>query len=181
MLDLYEDPGFVGELMAFVFENAMRFAREQVRAGADLIGVGDAASSLIGPELFREVVLEWEKKFVEALHAMGTLVRLHICGDTNALFPLLAEVKADVLDLDSMSSIADARACLGPHRLLSGNISPVRDLKDGTPLGVTRALERCFADAGSSYYAVCAGCEIARGTPAPNLAAMRDFARTHRE
>ncbi len=181
MVDLFEDPGFVGELMAFVFENAMSFAREQIEAGADIIGVGDAASSLIGPELFRDVVLEWEKRYVEALHAMGTLVRLHICGDTNALLPLLAEVKPDILDLDSMSSIADARASTGPNRLLSGNISPLRDLKDGTPLRVTQALERCFADAGSSYYAVCAGCEIPRGTPAPNLLAMRDFARTHRE
>ena len=39
---------------------AMSFAREQVKDGADIIGVGDAASSLIGPELYRGVVLEWK-------------------------------------------------------------------------------------------------------------------------
>ena len=181
MLDLMDDPGFVRELMAFIFENAMNFAREQVRAGADVIGVGDAASSLIGPRLYREVVLEWEKKYVEALHALGALVRLHICGDTNALFPLLAEVRADIVDLDSMALIADARARMGPRQLLSGNIDPVRVLQDGTPATVTAALERCFADAGGGYYAACAGCEIPRGTPPDNLRALRDFARAHRE
>ena len=54
-------------------------------------------------------------------------------------------------------------------------------LKDGTPAQVTAALEQCFADAGGSYYATCAGCEIPRGTPPANLRAMRDFARAHRE
>ena len=181
MLDLYDDPGFVRELMAFIFENAMSFAREQVKAGADVIGVGDAASSLIGPELYREVVLEWEKRYVEAIHGMGALVRLHICGDTNALFPLLAEVPADIVDLDSMALIVDARARIGPTRLLSGNIDPVRVLQDGTPVSVTEALARCFADAGGKYYAACAGCEIPRGTPPANLEAMRDFARSRRE
>jgi len=86
------------DLMAIIYENAMNFAREQVKAGADIIGVGDAASSLIGPELYRGVVLEWEKRYVEAIHCMGALVRLHICGDTNVLFPLLAEVKAIIVD-----------------------------------------------------------------------------------
>jgi len=181
MLDLFDDPGFVQDLMAFIFENAMNFAREQIEAGADIIGVGDAASSLIGPELYRGIVLPWEKKYIDTLHAMGALVRLHICGDTNALFPLLTEVQADIVDLDSMALIADARAEMGPQQLLSGNIDPVRVLKDGTPARVTEALEQCFADAGGRYYATCAGCEIPRGTPPANLQAMRDFARSHRE
>ena len=181
MLDLFDDPAFVRDLIAFIYENAMNFAREQVKAGADIIGVGDAASSLIGPQLYRDLVLEWERRYVETIHAMGALVRLHICGDTNALFPLLAEVKADIVDLDSMALITDARAAMGPRQLLSGNIDPVRVLKDGTPAQVTAALEQCFADAGDSYYAACAGCEIPRGTPPANLRSMRDFARAHRE
>ena len=33
MMDLIDDPDFVRDLMGFVVENAMQFAREQVRAG----------------------------------------------------------------------------------------------------------------------------------------------------
>jgi uroporphyrinogen-III decarboxylase len=181
MMDLIDDQGFVRDLMAFVYENAMRFAREQIRAGADVIGVGDAASSLVGPELFRDVVHEWEKKFVDAIHGMGGLVRLHICGNTNAIFHFLADVKADILDLDSMALVADAREKIGKDRLLSGNIDPVRVLQDGTPAEVTEAFTRCFADAGGARYAVNAGCEIPRRTPPENLRAMKEFARRHRE
>jgi MtaA/CmuA family methyltransferase len=181
MMDLVDDPAFVRDLMAFVFENAMRFAGAQIRAGAEIIGVGDAASSLVGPELFTDVVCAWEKKYIDAIHQMGALVRLHICGNTTALFPILADIHADILDLDSMAAVAAAREKMGPGRLLSGNIDPVRVLQNGTPAEVTAGLARCFAEAGEKGYAVNAGCEIPRRTPAGNLQAMKDFARRHRE
>lgn len=181
MTDLIDDPGFVRDLMAFVFDNAMSFAREQVRAGADIIGVGDAAASLIGPALYRDVVVEWERKYAEAIHGMGALVRLHVCGSTRDLFPIMAGVGADIVDLDSMAPIAEARAAMGPDRLLSGNIDPVRVLRGGSPAEIGAAFQRCFSDAGRRRYAVNAGCEIPRGTPPANLAAMRDFARSHSE
>ncbi len=180
MMDLLEDPAFARELLALVFENAMAFARLQQQAGAEIMGVGDAASSLVGPDLYREFILEEQRRFVDALHGMGLLVRLHICGDAGPLLPMLAGVPADQVDLDWMVPIAAARAALGPRRLLAGNLDPVRLVQDGTPADVEAALERCYQDAGRSGYAVNAGCEVTRDTPAANLAAMRGFARAHR-
>jgi uroporphyrinogen-III decarboxylase len=156
MMDLFEDPCFARELLDFVFENAMAFARLQLQAGAEIIGVGDAASSLVGPELYREFIWEEQRRFVDALHGMGLLVRLHICGDVGPLLPML-----------------------GPRRLIAGNVDPVRVLQNGTPAEVERALERCLLEAGSTAFAVNAGCEVTRDTPATNLAAMRRFARGH--
>ncbi len=180
MLDFFDDPGFVRDLMAFVFENAVSFAREQVKAGADLVGVGDAAASLVGPGIYREFVWEQEKRYVEALHRLGVPVRLHICGNTTDLLPMLGEVQADILDLDWMVPIAEARRHTGPRQLLSGNIDPVRVVYQGGPEQVTAGLAACFQAAGNGRYAVCAGCEIPRGTPPENLEAMRRFARSHR-
>jgi len=131
--------------------------------------------------VYRDLVLEWERRYVETIHSMGALVRLHICGNTNDLFAPLAGIGVDIMDLDYMAVVADAREQMGPRQLLSGNVDPVRVMKDGTPARVTEALEQCFADAGGRYYATCAGCEIPRGTPPENLKAMRDFARGHRE
>jgi MtaA/CmuA family methyltransferase len=177
MLDFYDDPQFLRDLMAFVFEVEMAFARAQVNAGADIIGVGDAAASLVGPVLYRDFVLEYEEKYVAALHGLGVPVRLHICGNINALLPMLAQVGADILDLDWMVPVRDARLHMGPSQLLSGNIDPVAVLYRGAPDDVTRGLAECFEQAGRSRYAVCAGCEIPRGTPPANLEAMRRFAR----
>ena len=44
MLDFYDDPDFVERLFDFVLALELDFAAAQVRAGADLIGIGDAAA-----------------------------------------------------------------------------------------------------------------------------------------
>ena len=85
MMDFFDDPTFVRELFEFTLQLGIRFAKAQVDAGADLIGVGDAAASLVGPDFYREFVWPYEKRLVDELHAMGTRVRLHICGNTTAI------------------------------------------------------------------------------------------------
>jgi MtaA/CmuA family methyltransferase len=179
MLDFYDDPVFVRDLMDFVFENAMRFAHEQLKVGADVMGVGDAAASLVGPGIYREFILSQQKRYTEELHRMGALVRLHICGNTTDLLPMLREVGADILDLDWMVSVASARQLTGHDQLLSGNIDPVRVLFEGRPSDVEAGLTACLEAASGHHYAVCAGCEVPRGTPLENLEAMRRFARLH--
>jgi uroporphyrinogen-III decarboxylase len=169
----------VHDLIAFVFETEMAFARAQIEAGADYIGVGDAAASLIGPELYREFAWEYERKFVDELHRMGVPVRLHICGNITPLLSMLSEVKADIVDLDSMVSVSEAREKLGSERCLAGNINPVAVLRDGTPAVIMARLESCFSDAGGRFYAVAAGCEVPRDTAEQNLKAVARFAHAH--
>ena len=65
MLDFFDDPAFVRDLFAFVIELELRFAREQVKAGADVVGVGDAAASLVGPQIYDEFIWPTEKKLVD--------------------------------------------------------------------------------------------------------------------
>ena len=62
MLDFFDDPAFVRDLFGFVIEMELRFARAQLQAGADIIGVGDAAASLVGPQIYEEFVWPFEKK-----------------------------------------------------------------------------------------------------------------------
>jgi MtaA/CmuA family methyltransferase len=180
MMDFYDSPSFVRDLVSFVVEVELAFARAQVEAGADYIGMGDAAASLMGPDHYREFVWEAEKRCVREIHRMGVPVRLHICGNITPLLAMLADVEADLVDLDSMVSVKAARDALGPGRCLAGNINPVADLRNGTPQSVEKGLEACFSDAGRAAYAVAAGCEVPRDTPAENLLAMARFAQAHR-
>ncbi len=179
MMDFFDDPDFVTDLMEFVFEMEMAYAREQIACGADVIGIGDAAASLIGPDLYEEFAFPLHVRYVQEIHKMGALVRLHVCGDSRPLLPFLPKIKADIVDLDHIAPVALAREQAGPTQVLSGNVDPVTILKDGTPETVTREIERCYVDADRSAYMVAAGCEIPRGTPAENLAALSRFARSH--
>jgi MtaA/CmuA family methyltransferase len=178
MLDFYDDPAFVRDLFAFVLEMELRFAREQVAAGAELIGIGDAAASLVGPAIYEEFVWPYEKRMVDGLRTLGARVRLHICGNTRRILPGMGRLGCEIVDLDFLAPIAEARAQMGPAQILLGNIDPVRVLRDGTPESVAAAIGECHRQAGSRYI-VGAGCEVPRDTPPANFRALVEYAHTH--
>ncbi|MFH1267705.1 MAG: uroporphyrinogen decarboxylase family protein [Planctomycetota bacterium] len=179
MLDFYDDPAFVRDLFDFVVEMELQFAEAQVEAGVDLIGVGDAAASLVGPQIYEEFVWPSEKRMVEALREMGTRIRLHICGNIGRILEPIGRLGCDFVDVDYMVPVAQARQAMGPNQVLAGNIDPVAVLRNGTPESVTEAIAECHRQAGDRYI-VGAGCEVPRGTPPENVLALRDYARLQR-
>jgi MtaA/CmuA family methyltransferase len=174
MLDFYDDPGFVRDLFAFCNRMELAFAKEQIARGAELIGVGDAAASLVGPEIYREFVWPFEKDLVDGLHALGAKVRLHICGNITPLLADIGRLGCDLVDLDFMVPVDQARQAMGDRQVLLGNVDPVRIVKNGTPAIVTAAIAECHRQAGK-HYILGAGCEIPRGTPPENLLALTRY------
>lgn len=177
MLDFYDDPEFVRELFDFVVELGLRFGRAQIEAGADLIGVGDPAASLVGPQIYREFVWPYEKKLVDGLHEAGGAVRLHICGNTKDILADMGRLGCEIVDIDSMVSIAEAREAMGPKQILAGGLDPVSVLQNGTPEVVRKAVSECHKVAGKSYIAA-AGCEVPPDTPEENMRALAEYARS---
>jgi len=178
MLDFADDPAFVRDLFEFVIALELRFAREQINAGADVIGIGDAAASLVGPRIYEEFALPYEQRLVDGVHAMGAKARLHICGNTRKLVTGMGQLRCDIVDLDSLTPLADARQAMGPQQVLLGNLNPVTTLLDGTPESVTSGIAECHRLAGARFI-VGAGCEVPRDTPPENLRALAEYARTH--
>ena len=176
MTDFYDDPDFVRDLFDYVFQVGMRFARAQAEAGADVIGIGDPAASLVGPKLYEEFVWPYEKKMVDGLHALGVRARLHICGNTRRILGGMGRLGCDLIDIDSLSPLAEARQKMGPDAVLLANLDPVRDLRNGTPDSVYAATHECHRQAGGRFI-VGAGCEVPRDTPAENMRAMVRYAR----
>jgi MtaA/CmuA family methyltransferase len=177
MTDFYDDPAFVRDMFDFVLAMALEFARAQVDAGADLIGVGDAAASLVGPRIYDEFVRPYEQRLVDGLHAMGTKVRLHICGNIGRILPGIGSLGCEIVDVDYLVSVEQARRGMGPQPMLLGNLDPVRALRNSTPQEITAALAECHRQAGPRYV-VGVGCEVPRDTPAANVYALRDYARS---
>ena len=178
MTDFYDDPAFVRDLFEFVVEMELRFARAQVDAGIDLMGMGDAAASLVGPAIYEEFVWPYEKKMIDGLHAIGTRVRLHICGNTRRILGGMGRLGCEIVDLDYMVPLSDGREQMGPNQVLLGNLDPVRAVRGGTPESVTAAIAECHRQAGPRYI-VGAGCEIPRDTPPGNVRAFAEYAQAH--
>jgi MtaA/CmuA family methyltransferase len=179
MTDFYDDPLFVRELFEFVTELELRFAGEQAKAGADVIGIGDAAASLLGPALYEEFAWPFEKRLVDGIRALGVRTRLHICGDIRRNLRAIGRLGCDILDLDSLVPIRWARDQVGAEQVILGNLNPVKVMRDGSAAEVMSELEACHRAAGERYI-LGAGCEIPRGTPLENLRVFSEYAKTRR-
>ncbi len=171
MLDLIDAPEMFHRAAEVIVHNAIAFARAQIAAGADMIGVGDAASSLVGPDLYVQHIQEWQKKLFAGIHEAGAAVKLHICGDTRHLVAYLAETGADIIDLDWMVPLAAARQTARADVALCGNFDPTAELLQSTPPKVAAAARKCIA-AGGNRFILQPGCEVPPNTPKENVSAF---------
>ncbi len=171
LIDLLDDEAFACELMDRCLAVGIDFARAQVEAGADTIGIGDAIASQVSPRLYERLIQPREKRLVEAVKAMGAYVKLHICGNTTHLLPGMASLGVDIVDIDHMVSLARVRETLGADVTITGNLDPVAAVRYGTPEGIRDAVRQAYERVGNPYM-VNAGCEIPPGTPPQNLRAL---------
>ncbi len=178
MMDFIDDPAFVHDLFAFTNELAWQFAEAQIEAGADIIGIGDAVCSLIGPQLYKEFVWAYEKQLIDRIHQKGAAVRLHICGNITDILEDMAALNCEFVDIDYPVPMATAREKLGSNQIIAGNLNPVADLRDSTPDQILEDLEKCHRNA-SSKYIVAAGCEIVGDTKDENVYALTQYAKAN--
>jgi len=171
LIDTIKDSSFLSELMDLCLEVGIEFARAQVEAGADTIGIGDAIASQISPETYASLIQPREKRLVRAIKEMGVFVKLHICGDITHLLPGIADLDIDIIDVDHMVDMAAVREHVGSEVTISGNIDPVSGVHAGTPAAIRDTIVKTYEAVGNPYM-VNAGCEIPSGTPVENLRAL---------
>lgn len=179
MSDLYDRPEWVMELVEFCAGEAIAFARAQIAAGADMIGVGDAVCSQISPKMYRQFALPYEQRIFAAIRELGAVGRLHICGNTSRIVADMAHSGAAIVDLDWMVDWGRAVQTLAAESGVAacGNFDPVKVMLQGTPEEVRQAVLHCLA-AGNAASFIMAGCEIPDGTPVENLLAQHETLKT---
>ncbi|MBC8183060.1 uroporphyrinogen decarboxylase family protein [candidate division KSB1 bacterium] len=171
LMDIYERPQWLTELLEIITEVEIEFAKAQVEAGAHLIGLGDAIASQVSPAMYQEYALPYEKRIFQTVHEMGAITRLHICGDTSAIVPLMVQSGADIIDLDWMVNMKTAADQFGDQVAFCGNFDPVSIMLRGKPDNVYQATQKCMSDGGLNSFSA-AGCEIPDKTPHENLKAQ---------
>lgn len=171
LMDLLDDANFAADLMDHCLQTGINFARAQVKAGADTIGVGDAIASQVSPGIYENLIQPREKRLCQAIQNMGAKVRLHICGNITHILPGISNLGVDIVDIDHMVDMRLARKELGVQIALAGNIDPVNGVLSGTPEEIQDYIRSVYEETGNPYM-VAAGCEIPSGTPPKNIAAL---------
>lgn len=173
MMMQYDEPEFVQEAMEFITNKAIECAIAQIEAGADIIGVGDAAASLVSAEAYKGWILPLEMKIFNAIHAHGAKVKLHICGNINHLMPLMVDSGADIIDADYMVDYDKALELAEGKCSISGNLNPVGLIMQGTPETI-REKTLSLKNLPCKTSIISSGCEIPRNTPEENVMAIHN-------
>ena len=171
MLDLIDKPELFLKAGEIIVRNAITFAVAQIKAGADMIGVGDSAASLIAPDMYAELVLPLQQKLIAAIHQAGAAVKLHICGNIKNIVQHMAKSGTDIIDVDWMVPLEQARELAGPQITLCGNFNPAGVLFEGSPQDVADAARQCIKSCGDRFILM-PGCEVPPATPEQNIRAF---------
>lgn len=166
MVAVLERPTFAHRVLEFATELEIEFGRAQLEAGADMIGAGDAAASMLSPQQFAEFAASYERRVVESIRGAGGSLKLHICGDTSLLLDQMADVRADLYNVDHMVDLVAAkRAYAARGRCLKGNLDPVEHIMRSSPEKCEARCHECIGIAGPLGYMLSGGCEIPAATP----------------
>ncbi len=179
MLDFYDRPGFVEELLDFAVEVGSAYGRAQVEAGAHgiLIGEALASPSMISPAFFKKFICDREKRLIQALRASGAKnTILHICGDIRRILADCALTGTNLIDVDWMVDIAKLiqnEEVRNARITARGNLNPAGVLLSKNPEDVIRDSRRLIeANKTSGRFILSAGCNMSPASVPENLRAM---------
>jgi MtaA/CmuA family methyltransferase len=176
-VDFLMEPEAVEYTMDIIIESALEFISHQIKAGAHCVGVGDAFCSQIGPDLYEQFAFKRQKRLVEHIQNEGALAKLHICGNTESILPLMIATGANIIDVDHLvPSMSGFSALLAPGQVFSGKADPVTIIQDGNPELIKETVLEDFRKA-SGHCIVSAGCEITPGTSINNMKAFAKSAK----
>jgi uroporphyrinogen decarboxylase len=182
LLDLYEDPDLMFELLEIGLENALVYAKALKEAGADYILLTNpvASSHMISRAMYEKYSFPFEKKQIAALHGYGLGAFYHYCGNWNDRWDLMAQTGVDIMSLDSPYvgvNMEDAVEKL-KGKCVYGNVDVARTMLKGTPEDVYRETATCIeAGKKADGFILGSGCTIPRDTPIGNFAALMDAAQ----
>lgn len=137
MIDFYEDPQYVHDLLSFITEETIRrikriYEFSGIAYPQQCWGFADDSIELISTEMYKKFVMPYHIRLLNEF-SKGGPNSIHICGKVQRhLKTLKEELNIKTFDLGFPVDLGKARQELGEDVLLIGNVSPIL-LKNGPP------------------------------------------------
>jgi uroporphyrinogen decarboxylase len=175
-----EDDETTASLVAHCAKIVEPYIEAQVEAGTDNVVILEpsASSSLISPRFFEMFSFQSVKSIVSLIHKLGAGATLHICGKTSRILEMMCETGADVLSIDSLVNISEARELIQDRVCLMGNVDTTLMI-NGTSVEVKSAAEACIGMAGpSGGFILSTSCDTPIEVPEANMQSLVDSVMT---
>lgn len=172
----FKKPDKVNAMLDRLANVTIEIAKALRAAGADYICIREmgATTDVLSPKVFKNVIFPHLKKVRDALADVPTV--LHICGGTNSIMKILAEVGCNAISVETKNDLNKSRNDIGSEPLIFGNVDAYNVLVNGTPETVENAVITALE---GSCDAVWPSCDIWPTAPVENLKAMVNTVKNH--
>jgi [methyl-Co(III) methanol-specific corrinoid protein]:coenzyme M methyltransferase len=162
-----DDPAEVRVILDKLAPVPVIYAREQIKAGADVITLADhATGDLVSAAMYRDMLWPIHKRFATEIPCP---VILHICGDTAEHIPFISRTGLACFHFESKVPASQARWLAGDRIALMGNLNNPELLLGGSPAEVAEAARACLR---AGVEIVGPECAVPLTTPTENLQAV---------
>jgi uroporphyrinogen decarboxylase len=159
-MDYIENPGLAHDLAEMVADYKIRLMRRAIELGADAIVAGDdyagREAPVMSPAHFREFILPYMARSVDAAHDAGVPYIKHTDGNIWSLMDMMVDAGIDAIDpLEPIAGmdIGEVKSQYGDRVTLIGNVDCTELLPNGTTADVEDAVKETLAKAapGGGY------------------------------
>lgn len=154
LMDFLAEPETVEITMDKVLECNMAVVRRAIRAGAEVIILGDDYASNLGPMMspatFARFILPRLKRMIDMIHEEGALCVKHTDGNIYTLLEMIVSAGPDGLNpIEPVAGmeLKKTKQLVGDRVCLVGNIDCAHLLPHGTEQQVHEAVRKAIADA----------------------------------
>lgn len=158
ILETYDDPEWVHELLKILQKRKIGYIRTLKGARYDILelGGGDASTTVISPRVFNEFVAPYDSVLIREAHEAGQRIAYHICGGKMPILEDIAAMGPDAMetftppDMGGDTDLAEAKRRIGDKVCMIGGFDQFHFFQGCTPADTRAAVRRCFEQAGGN-------------------------------
>lgn len=134
--------------MDFFLEMEARWAKEVIKAGADAIWISacQESSKFISPKTFEEFAADGAKEISNVIKKEGGIAYFHGAESSKPHLKIAADLGFDIINIGEGIVIKEAKELIGKKVCISGNLSTIKTLMNGTLEDVERETKRIMLD-----------------------------------
>jgi len=185
LADFALDPALAEVVMDKVLEANMGVVRNAIRAGAEVIVLGDDYAHnfgpLMSPAMFARFIAPRDKRMIDLIHAEGAFCIKHTDGNIYSILDLLVATGPDAVNpIEPVAGmeLKKVKALVGDKVRIAGNIDCGRLLSHGAVEEVREAVRQAIADAaGGGGFILTSSNSIHSSCKPENFVAMIEACR----
>lgn len=163
---MYDDPASLHLLLEKLAETVILYLNAQIEAGAQVVQLFDTWGGIVSRQHYREFIQPYQRRVIEGVNREQAPIILFVNGSANVL-DLMAETGPDVISLDWLTSLSEARQKIGPGIALQGNLDT--NALFARPEILKAQVESMLLEGGTQGYIANLGHGILPTTPMENV------------